>query len=509
MIGHRFKSLPLLSILLVLLTMLAACGGEGAATTGPSGGGSVATATTGTTTTTTTTTTTAAAAGTTARAASPTTAGAAPRATTSPATAGPANYGFRPGAGSPVDQVSISSPVEVTLWHTQTGPQEAKLKQIIADFEAKNPNIKIRAELQDGYTNLFKKVSSAIQGGGLPELAVSYESMVSEYQLANVVAPLENYINSQKYGLTAEDLADFYPLYITSNQYPEFGGQMLSFPFTKSVLVMYYNADKLKEAGLEVPKTWDQFAAACKRFTGDTKGYAMRIDASTFNGAVYSRGGKLISDDQKRWQFGEQAGQEYLSLIQDLVKSGCAYIPEGRNADQQAFAQGQAIFTMGSSSGLPFYQRAVNEGAKFNWNVAMIPQGSATGTPVTTSYGANIAMFNKSTPEKQLAAWLFVKYFTTTEVNADWSTASGYLPVRKSAANTDVVKQQFERLPAYRVAVTEIQQYARPETTVKGTQDTRTFIEDAWRQAVEDPNRRARDILNEAVQKGNDALQQR
>ena len=109
----------------------------------------------------------------------------------------------------------------------------------------------------------------------------------------------------------------------------------------------------------------------------------------------------------------------------------------------------------------------------------MIPQGGAP-TPVTVAYGGNINLFKSNSPEKQLAAWLFIKYFTSTDVNAEWSTATGYLPVRKSSAETQTVKEQFTKLPAYQVAVTEIQQYGRPETSVKGTQDTRTFIQDAW-----------------------------
>ena len=253
---HRLNYLPRLSVVVAILLALAACGGQATPTTGTTGAAPTAAGTT------------------------------AARPAASPAAA-PSTYGFKPQGGSRVDQVELKAPVELTFWHTQTGPREEKLKKIIADFQAKYPNIKVKPELQDGYTNLFKKVQASLQGGGLPDIAVSYESMVSEYQQAKVVVPLEDYINSQKYGLSQEDLSDFYPLYITSNQYPEYKGAMLSFPFTKSVLVMYYNADKLKEANIAVPKTWDEFAAACKKFTGDTKGYAIAIDASTFNGAVY------------------------------------------------------------------------------------------------------------------------------------------------------------------------------------------------------------------------------
>jgi len=440
----------------------------------------------------------------------PASAGATPSTGINAGAAGAANnYGLKPGAGSAVDNVTISSPVEITLWHTQTGANADNLNKIIADFQTKNPNIKVKAENQGSYTDVYKKSVAAINGGGLPDLSVAYESFVSEYQAANVVLPLEDYIASTKYGLTAQDIQDFYPVYITDNQYAEYGGKMLSFPFTKSALAMYYNADLLKQAGLEVPKTWDEFVTDCKKFTGDVKGYAIAIDASTFNGAVYANGGKLINDDQKSWAFNGPAGQKYLKDLADMVKSGCAYQVAQPNDDQNAFGQGKVVFTMGSTSGLSFYKSAVDKGAKFNWNVAIIPQGSTSTTPVTTSYGGNVTLFKSNSPEKQLAAWLFIKYFASTEVSAQWSTATGYLPVRKSSADQANVKAQFQALPPYQTAVTQIQQYGRPETSVKGTQDTRTFIQDAMTAIIGDPTQDPKKLLDDAAQKGNEALNQK
>ncbi|HEY8599531.1 MAG TPA: ABC transporter substrate-binding protein [Thermomicrobiales bacterium] len=418
------------------------------------------------------------------------------------------NYGLKPGSGSAVDNVTISAPVTITFWHSQTNVNAENLTKVINEFMAKNPNIKIDAQYQGSYTDIFKKTTAAINGGGLPDLSVSYESFVSEYQAANVVLPLDDYINSSKYGLSAQDLQDFYPVYIAGNQYAEYNNQMLSFPFTKSALVMYYNADKLKEAGLTPPKNWEEFVSSCKKFTGDVKGYAINTDASTFNGAVYSNGGKLINDDRKSWAFNGPAGIKFLRDIGDMVQSGCAYQISKANDDQAAFGEGKVVFTLGTTSGLSFYKSAVDKGAKFNWNVAMIPQGGAT-TPVTTAYGGNVNLFKSNSPEKQLAAWQFIKYFASTDVSAQWSTATGYLPVRKSSAETQTVKDQFAKLPAYQVAVTEIQQYGRPETSVKGTQDTRTFIQDAWTAIIGDPKADPKKLLDDAAQKGNEALQQK
>lgn len=518
------RRMAFLMLLMSALLVLSACGGGATATVAPTAGATGASAAPSTAASSAPTTaaassaapSSAAAGGAATRttatggAAAPTRAGATPATGINAGSAAAANnYGFKPGSGSAVDNVTISAPVTITFWHSQTGPNAEALNKIIADFQAANPNIKIDAQNQGTYTDIYKKTTAAINGGGLPDLSVAYESFVSEYQAVNVVLPLGDYINSSKYGLSAQDLQDFYPVYITDNQYAEYNNQMLSFPFTKSALVMYYNADKLKEAGLTPPKTWDEFVSSCKKFTGDVKGYAINVDASTFNGAVYSNGGKLISDDQKSWLFNSPAGVKFLRDIADMVKSGCAYQIAKANDDQAAFADGKVVFTLGTSAGLAYYKSAVDQGAKFNWNIAMLPQGNNGGTPVTVSYGGNVTLFKSKDPQKELAAWLFIKYFASTNVSAQWSTATGYLPVRKSSADTQIVQEQFQKLPPYRVAVTEIQQYSRPETSVRGTQDTRTFIQDAWTAIIGDPTQDPQKLLDNAVRLGNEALNQR
>src|SRR3712207_3669533 len=122
---------------------------------------------------------------------------------------------------------------------------------------------------------------------------------------------------------------------------------------------MYYNQDKLTEAGQKVPTTWDEFKEVCKAVTkGSTKCLSIAVDASTFNGMLYSRGSKIISDDLKTWQMNNEAGVASLQLYQDLVKEGVAVYAEKRFADQTDFGQGNVVFTMGSTTGIPFYDDA-------------------------------------------------------------------------------------------------------------------------------------------------------
>lgn len=410
-------------------------------------------------------------------------------------------------SSNPVDKIDLGSEkISLVFWHTQQGPNADKLKEVIENFQKKYPNITIDAQFTGNYTDNYKKLNTAVEGGGLPDFAVSYPSMVSDYQQRDKVVPLDDYINSQKYGFSKEELDDFNPVFLAeSRNYPEFGNKYYSFPFTKSLLVMYYNADALAREGLKVPETWDEFRAAAKKLsTGDAKGYAFEPSASTFKGWVFSRGGKVISDDGKTWKFQEQQGVDSLQLLQDMVKEGSAYQTSKAFADQVDFGAQRAFFTMGSTSGIPFYEKEVATNGKFKWGMANIPH-AAGQPPATVLYGGSITVF-KTTPQKQLASWLFVKYFSSPEVTADWATTTGYFPVRKSAANSDVVKKKIEQFPAYGVALNQVLPTGKPEESASGSQDTRKFIEDAMVATVSDLNSSPKNLLADAAQKAQRAI---
>jgi len=410
---------------------------------------------------------------------------------------------------NPVDKVTLGSePVTLTFWHTQTGPNEAKLKQIIDQFQATHPNIKIQPEFVDGYTSLYRKLLTSISAGSWPDIAVAYPSQVAEYQQAEAVVPLDDYITSEKYGFKKEEIDDFIESYLAeSRYYPEYGNKYLSFPFTKSVLVMYYNEDLLNAAGQKVPATWDEFKAVCKAVTtADTKCLSVAVDASTFNGMLYSRGSQIISDDLKTWQMNNEAGVASLQLYQDLAKEGLAYRAEKQFADQTDFGQGKVAFTMGSTSGIPFYDDAVKKNANFTWGIANIPHGTSN-PPATVLYGASIAMF-KTNPQKQLAAWEFIKYFSSPEVTAEWAPASGYLPVRKSAVAMKPVQDQIAKFPPYGVAVQQISPTAKPETSNRGTQEMRDNVANAITAVFTDLAKPPKVALDEAWRKSQEALGQ-
>jgi ABC-type glycerol-3-phosphate transport system substrate-binding protein len=403
-------------------------------------------------------------------------------ATTAPATGGATAAAKPSEAPKPAEapKPGAAAAGDVVFWHTQTGLLADALNKIIDDFNKKSSGAKIKGEFAGSYTQTYQKAMAALQGGGLPGMAVAYESMVADYMRANAVVALDDYVSEAQNGLSKADLDDIFPFALSRNRFPQFGNKLLSFPFTVSNLNMYTNVDMLKQAGINaVPQTWDDFYAASKAIKEklNKPGYAASVDASTVHGMIYSHGGNLLDESNTKTLYDQKPGVDSFELLERMTKDGLVYqIKPGSNDDQNDIANEKAAFMIRSSTTRPFLEPLVKD--KFKWTMSLIPQGKDNKEKATTLFGANVTIF-KSTPEKQLGAWQFIKYFTSTDVTSEWGAVGGYIPVRKSGANVDPYKSFLAKNPELNRVSLDNMQYSRPEPNIIGYQDIRPVIEDA------------------------------
>jgi ABC-type glycerol-3-phosphate transport system substrate-binding protein len=98
-------------------------------------------------------------------------------------------------------------------------------------------------------------------------------------------------------------------------------------------------------------------------------------------------------------------------------------------------------------------------GNKFQWGITLIPQGSTSGQPNTQLYGGNQVMFKTDT-KKQLASWVFLKYFAGPEAQAIYAARTGYFPATISSQETPLLKENYQKYPQKAQAFKEVFQYA-------------------------------------------------
>jgi ABC-type glycerol-3-phosphate transport system substrate-binding protein len=387
-----------------------------------------------------------------------------------------------PVAGGALDPEAAPAdfqPIDTTnavFWVRQTRAAGELLEALGQEFNEQRQGLPLKTEHQGNYSDIFRKVRASIVAGRLPAMAVSYESMTAEYARAGAAVDLDTLLADPAQGLTWEDREDFFPVVIESNRYPDLGDALYSFPFSKSVLVMYFNKTVMAEAGLEEPPaTWDEFIDACrtvKRETGKY-GYAISIDPSTVDGIIFSLGGDVV--DGRTTLFDAPEAIRCFEIFETLVEEDVAYvIPPDTFEDEAAFVDDRVAFVLRTSAAMMSLREMKDD--LDSWGVGVIPQANPE-EPVTVLFGPNVTLFDVG--EEQVAtAWSFTKYFISPDVNVRWALATGYVPIRKSAARDPRMQAHWADWTYNRVPF-DCLAFARSEPNLAGWQEVRTLIDEA------------------------------
>jgi ABC-type glycerol-3-phosphate transport system substrate-binding protein len=396
-------------------------------------------------------------------------------------------------------------PVEIQFWTSQSQLQDEALKKLAADFKKQYPHITVVVTYQGSYSDVFKKITAAIAAGSPPDIAIGYPNTIANYVKSDAVIALDDYMKDPEIGFTEADMKDIFPSFI--DRYPLFGNKVYSLAFMRSMEVMFYNADMLKQAGLsKPPETYEDFLKVCAAVSKlpDYPCYEMPGSgaASTFATWVFSRGGDLLSPDFKTVLFDKQAGLDSMNFLNELFTKKYAILQAKSYQDQTDFALGKVPFTFGSTAGLPYYINAIKDAGNkvTNWGIAPSPR--TTKDPVVNGYGPSTAIF-KTTPEKQRAAFLWLKFLMSKDANAEWVKATYYFPARASTkeALADFIKAN----PLYGNAY-EWLKYGRSEPQfTPAWEPIRNAIGDAM-VAVANGKATPEQALKDAAKKAQDAI---
>ena len=414
-----------------------------------------------------------------------------------------------------IDEILSSGELDghvVKWWHNHSREREEYLLQIVDEFNSTNEwGIVVEATNEGGYGDIYDKMIAGITTGEVPGLVVAYQNQAAAYQVADGLVSIDPYINHPDIGLSDDDRGDFFEGFLNADKLPQFGGESFGWPPNRSMEVMYYNVDWLTELGYDGPPTTpEEFnemvcAAAENPFSKNpdqsiSVGYQVREDASNVASLAFARGVDIYDYDNNEFAYNTPELAAALTDMSTLLEQGCASRIAERYAEQTDFGNGQTLFTMGSSSGIPFYQGSIDDGGTggFAWSTAAFPY---TGdTPVMNVYGASVSI-PVSDAVTQLASWLFIKHFTSAEVQTGWVTASNYFPVRASVA--EGIGDYVAENPGFGSAF-ELLQYAKTEPPVAGYDNVRDEATAAFSRILE--GEAAADVLAELDEVANQLL---
>lgn len=353
------------------------------------------------------------------------------------------------------------SEVTITFYHTMGSNLTDVLDPYIAEFNKLYPNIHVVHSKIGGYDDVRDQISTEITTGAQPNIAYCYPDHVALYNLAGSVITLDNLINStievtradgskETLGLTKDQIADFIEGYY--NEGKQFGdGLMYTMPLSKSTEVLYYNATFFAKHNLTPPTTWNEMKELCKKIKEiDPKSIPLGYDseANWFITMCEQYGSPYTSASGDHFLFDNETNREFVKKFREWYQKGYLTTQKIYGAYTSGLFTStnevKSYMSIGSSAGATHQRPTANADGSYPFDVgiATIPQVSETNKKVI-SQGPSLCIFKKANqnPQEVVASWLFVKYLTTTvEFQAEFSMASGYVPVIKSVSENETYK---------------------------------------------------------------------
>ena len=350
-------------------------------------------------------------------------------------------------------EFDTTNDVNILFYTTMGQTLQDVFNAYIESFNELYPNIHVTTQFIGGYDDVRDQMNTEIAAGQSEvNVAYCYPDHIATYNTSKSVVALDEYIDNPTYGLSEEELNDFVSAYLEEG-FSLGDGKIYSLPFSKSSEVLYYNVDIFKKHDLEVPTHW--FSENENDVT------SMEYVCKTLK-TVYPDSLPLGYDSESNWfitmcaqnniPYTASTGEHYLfdnSEAKEIVLKFKDWFDSGLVTTKNLYASytsglfvekssRRSFMTIGSSAGATHQEP--NDGA-FEVGITQIPQSDPNNKKVIQQ-GPNVCIFKNKDKQKELASWLFVKYFTTNvEFQAQFSMVSGYTPVIKSVFENEIYKE--------------------------------------------------------------------
>ncbi len=379
------------------------------------------------------------------------------------------------------------APVEVSFYYPVAvgGPITKIIDGYAADFERDNPGIKLKPIYSGSYQESITKALTAVKSGEPPVTSILLSTDMFTLIDEDAITPFDDLIR------TPEDqawLKSFYPAFMENSQT---GGKTWGVPFQRSTIVLYYNKEMFKEAGLDPgrpPANWKEQVEYAQKLTrrdasGKVTQWGIQIPSSgfpywLFQALTIQAGTNLMNAAGTETYYDRPEVIEGLAYWVDLVRKHKVH-PEGIvewGTTPKDFFEKKVAMMWTTTGNLT----NVRANAKFDFGVAMLPAGKQRGSPTG---GGNFYLFKKSSPAQREAAFKFIKWVTTPQRAAQWGIDTGYVAVRADAWETPAMKQYVAGFPAAAVARDQLP-YAKAELSTHDNQRVTKALNDGLQAAL-------------------------
>jgi len=404
---------------------------------------------------------------------------------------------------------------EIQWWHSMGGALGDKLNALATKFNASQTQYKVVPVFKGSYPESMTAAIAAFRAGNAPHLLQVFEVGTATMMAAKgAIVPVTKVMGDAKEPF---DPKSYMPA--VSGYYTDTKGNMLSFPFNSSTVVLYINRDAFKKAGLnpdQVPKTWKELNAAalqlkvrgqdCVYTTGWPSWVHIENFSAWHNVPIGTKENGMAGTDTT-FAINSPLHVRHLTNLGDMSKKGLFTYAGRQNQAEAKFASGECAM-LTSSTGA---QANFRQNAKFDWSVNFMPyHDDVKGAPQNSIIGgASLWIMGGKKPIEYKGVAKFFAFLSSPEIQMEWHTGTGYVPITMAAYELTKKSGFYDKNPGADVAIKELTNKP-PTANSKGIRfgnyvQGREVIEEEM-EAVFAGKKDAKTALDDAVKRGNDIL---
>lgn len=342
---------------------------------------------------------------------------------------------------SATKETAPAKPVEISFWY-EPGGEAGKLFETMAkEFNDSQKAVIVKPVFVDP-GNFTTKTTAALVAKNPPDTALVIHQHVPNFKQSLV--PVEDMMKGDSSFQKDQFYESEWSMMTLDNK-------IYSLPYETTNLGIIYNKDMFTAAGVNAPKTWDELRDVARKLTNpDKKEFGMIFpvgsnDPFFFQPFIWQNGGDFMNKDRTDVTFDTPEVLGAIQLLADMIQKDKS-IP--LTPPENGFLSGKVGMTLSGPWEVPSFSK----NAKFQWGALPLPKGKQNATNVG---GTTLVMF-KSTPEREKAAWTFLKYMSSKEA-AIRLTTLGWLPIRKDAEASPEWKAKIAELPQLQVFMDQMQ----------------------------------------------------
>lgn len=358
---------------------------------------------------------------------------------------GAAESGAEAAAADPAS-FEVTEPITIQWWHALEDQYSETVQEVVDDFNNSQDLITVEPVYVGSYAEVNEALVAAHAAGtGLPALTVANTPYVAEYGAGGLTEDLTPYIEA-----TGFEIDDFGKGLVDASSYD---GKQVALPFLISTQVMYYNQDMADELGITIPENFADMDAFLEQASvigadGTTERYGTVVpgwDQWYFETFYLNNGVKIVNDDQVSTDLGSEAAVSLVNKFKEWCDKGWIYWANGTDASsimRQNFIDGKAFSVIHTSS---LYNTYVDL-CDFEVGMSWLPGGDTKNQEIG---GCVLLIPAKNDQATKNAAWQFLSYLCSKDVNMKWATETGYIPTRNSVLETEEGQQFLAEKPAF------------------------------------------------------------